>query len=60
MTELTIETARIFEPLLKPSRYKGAWGAEAQVSPTSWSAPSIFWSMIGSSRAKQLQRQGRQ
>jgi phage terminase large subunit len=23
---LTIETARIFEPLLKPSRYKGAWG----------------------------------
>jgi phage terminase large subunit len=23
---LTIETARIFEPLLNPSRYKGAWG----------------------------------
>jgi hypothetical protein len=23
---LTIDTARIFEPLLKPSRYKGAWG----------------------------------
>jgi phage terminase large subunit len=23
---LTIETARAFEPLLKPSRYKGAWG----------------------------------
>jgi hypothetical protein len=23
---LTIETARVFEPLLKPSRYKGAWG----------------------------------
>jgi phage terminase large subunit len=23
---LTIHTARIFEPLLKPSRYKGAWG----------------------------------
>jgi hypothetical protein len=23
---LTIETARIFGPLLKPSRYKGAWG----------------------------------
>ena len=26
MNELSIETARIFEPLLKPSRYKGAWG----------------------------------
>jgi phage terminase large subunit len=24
--ELTIETARVFEPLTKPSRYKGAWG----------------------------------
>jgi len=23
---LTIDTARIFEPLLQPSRYKGAWG----------------------------------
>ena len=23
---LTIETAHVFEPLLKPSRYKGAWG----------------------------------
>jgi hypothetical protein len=26
LNELSIETARIFEPLLKPSRYKGAWG----------------------------------
>ena len=26
MTELAIDTARVFEPLLKPSRYKGAWG----------------------------------
>src|SRR6187200_3152078 len=26
MTELTIDTARIFEPLLTPGRYKGAWG----------------------------------
>ena len=26
MNEFSIETARIFEPLLKPSRYKGAWG----------------------------------
>jgi phage terminase large subunit len=26
VTELNIETARIFERLLKPSRYKGAWG----------------------------------
>ena len=26
MNELPISTARIFEPLLKPSRYKGAWG----------------------------------
>jgi phage terminase large subunit len=26
MTELQIDTARVFEPLLKPSRYKGAWG----------------------------------
>jgi hypothetical protein len=23
---LTIDTARVFEPLTKPSRYKGAWG----------------------------------
>jgi phage terminase large subunit len=23
---LTIDTARIFSPLLQPSRYKGAWG----------------------------------
>jgi len=26
LNEFSIETARIFEPLLKPSRYKGAWG----------------------------------
>jgi phage terminase large subunit len=26
VNELSIETARIFEPLLQPSRYKGAWG----------------------------------
>jgi terminase large subunit-like protein len=26
LNELSIETARIFEPLLQPSRYKGAWG----------------------------------
>jgi phage terminase large subunit len=26
VNELSIETARVFEPLLKPSRYKGAWG----------------------------------
>lgn len=26
MTPLTLETARSFVPLLKPSRYKGAWG----------------------------------
>ena len=26
MTILQIETAKIFEPLLQPSRYKGAWG----------------------------------
>jgi phage terminase large subunit len=26
LNELSIETARIFEPLLKLSRYKGAWG----------------------------------
>lgn len=26
MTTLRIETAPVFEPLLKPSRYKGAWG----------------------------------
>jgi phage terminase large subunit len=23
---LNIEIARVFEPLIKPSRYKGAWG----------------------------------
>jgi phage terminase large subunit len=23
---LTIETAKVFEPLLQPSRFKGAWG----------------------------------
>jgi phage terminase large subunit len=23
---MRIETARVFEPLLKPSRYKGLWG----------------------------------
>lgn len=26
MATLTIETAHVFEPLLEPSRYKGAWG----------------------------------
>jgi phage terminase large subunit len=26
MTDLQIDTARVFEPLLRPSRYKGAWG----------------------------------
>ena len=26
MATLQIETAKVFEPLLKPSRYKGAWG----------------------------------
>ena len=26
MATLRIETAPVFEPLLKPSRYKGAWG----------------------------------
>jgi phage terminase large subunit len=26
MTELAINTAKVFGPLLKPSRYKGAWG----------------------------------
>ncbi len=26
MKSLRIETARVFEPLLRPSRYKGAWG----------------------------------
>lgn len=26
MTTLQIQTARVFAPLLKPSRYKGAWG----------------------------------
>ncbi len=31
---LTIETARVFEPLLKPSRYKGAWGGRG--SGKSW------------------------
>jgi phage terminase large subunit len=31
---LTIETARIFEPLLQPSRYKGAWGGRG--SGKSW------------------------
>jgi phage terminase large subunit len=23
---LAIETARVFEPLIQPSRYKGVWG----------------------------------
>ena len=26
MTTVTIPTARVFQPLLEPSRYKGAWG----------------------------------
>lgn len=26
MTSLQIDTAKVFEPLLQPSRYKGAWG----------------------------------
>jgi phage terminase large subunit len=26
MNVMQIETARVFEPLLKPSRYKGIWG----------------------------------
>lgn len=26
MSSLTIETAKVFEPLLAPARYKGAWG----------------------------------
>jgi hypothetical protein len=37
--ELPIETARIFEPLLKPSRYKGAWGGKRlrQIPLHGWS-----------------------
>jgi phage terminase large subunit len=31
---LTIDTARIFEPLLEPARYKGAWGGRG--SAKSW------------------------
>jgi phage terminase large subunit len=34
MTDLQIDTARVFEPLLKPSRYKGAWGGRG--SGKSW------------------------
>ena len=26
MTTVTIPTARVFQPLLEPSKYKGAWG----------------------------------
>jgi phage terminase large subunit len=26
LTKLVIDTARVFRPLLEPSRYKGAWG----------------------------------
>jgi phage terminase large subunit len=26
MRTVTIPTARVFQPLLEPSRYKGAWG----------------------------------
>ena len=26
MSVLSIETAAVFEPLLEPARYKGAWG----------------------------------
>jgi len=42
LNELSIETARIFEPVPKPSRYKGAWGGTGckvridLTSPTLW------------------------
>jgi hypothetical protein len=36
---LTIDTARIFEPLLQPSRYEGAWGGRGlrQIPLRGWS-----------------------
>jgi phage terminase large subunit len=34
LNDLSIETARIFEPLLQASRYKGAWGGRG--SGKSW------------------------
>jgi phage terminase large subunit len=34
LNELSIETARIFEPLIQPARYKGAWGGRG--SGKSW------------------------
>jgi len=30
---LTIDTARVFEPLFQSSRYKGAWGGRGSGKP---------------------------
>lgn len=34
MTTLTIDTAPVFEPLLRPARYKGAWGGRGSGKST--------------------------
>jgi hypothetical protein len=34
-----IDTARVFEPLTKPARYKGHGAAEAQARATTWPGP---------------------
>lgn len=43
MTTLSIPTARVFQPLLKPSRYKGAWGGRG-------SGKSHFFAGLGVER----------
>src|SRR5262245_8299988 len=40
---LTIDTARVFKPLLQPSRYKGAWGGRG-------SGKSHFFAELGVER----------
>ena len=48
MTDLTIETARIFEPLLKPSRYKGAWGGRGSGKSHYMAGAVVEYCLLGS------------
>jgi hypothetical protein len=40
---LAIETARVFEPLLKPSRYKGAWGGRGSGKSHFMAGAVVCW-----------------
>jgi hypothetical protein len=51
--KLSLETAEVFDPLLQPSRYKGAYGGRGsgnRISSLSWLS-AIMWMCFLASRA---------